>query len=109
MNITRPKPNIQIRKAISVNLSAAQWNLEVEKFPRLVIEKVADFLNKRITMDFNRGESRDYITNSFQGLVADFEIYGATNPKTYSKFNEVMDVVTAETTFKNGRNSTQSQ
>ena len=44
MNITRPKPNIQIRKAISVNLSAAQWNLEVEKFPLLVIEKVDDYI-----------------------------------------------------------------
>ena len=66
MNIANPHPNIQIRTSISVNFSASQWGLHVDKFPRVIVEKVADYLNKRITVCFNKGEPRSKVELAFE-------------------------------------------
>lgn len=96
MNVTNPHPNIQIRTSISLNLSASQWSLEVDKFPRTIVEKVADFLNKRVTYEFNKGEPRQKIIDSFDMLAKNFEIYGATSKKTKEVFNGVINKITPE-------------
>lgn len=96
MNISKPHPNIQIRTSISINLSASQWKLKIESYPRVIVEKVADFLNKRVTYEFNKGESRQKIIDSFDTLAKNFEIYGATSKETKAVFNGIINTVLPE-------------
>lgn len=96
MNITNPHPNIQIRTSISLNLSASQWHLEVDKFPRTIVEKVADFLNKRITTEFNKGEPIEKVKLSFEMAAKGFAIYGAESVKTQEVFANVIKTVCPE-------------
>ena len=82
MNISKPHPNVQIRTSITINLSADQWALNTKDHPRVIIEKVADFLNKRITTEFNKGESRSTLELSINSLSDNFKIYGATKKES---------------------------
>lgn len=87
MNIHRPHPNIVIRTTVSVNLSPEQWRLGTERHSRVIMDKVADTMNKRITLLYNRGDMRDDARASFLGLVKDFEIY--TTKDTVKVFDQL--------------------
>lgn len=91
MNISKPTPNVSIRTTVAINLSAEQWALKTDKFPRTIIERVADILNKRLTLTYNRGESRSDVKQSMQGLARSFEIYGATRPDTEQVLDNLLD------------------
>lgn len=93
MNITNPHPNIQIRTSISLNLSASQWNLEVDKFPRTIVEKVADMLNKRVTTEFNKGEPIEKVQMAFNEAAKGFAMYGAESEKTKAVFSNVIKTI----------------
>lgn len=91
MNVSKPHPNIQIRTNVSVNLSAAQWELNTNEYPRSIIERVADLLNKRVANEFNKGESRTQVEISVTALSNSFKIYGATDNKTKQVLNQLLD------------------
>jgi hypothetical protein len=91
MNISKPSPNVSIRTTVAVNLSAGQWALKTDKFPRTIIEKVADILNKRLTLEYNRGENRIKVKQSMQGLARSFEIYGATHADSEHVLDSLLD------------------
>jgi hypothetical protein len=96
MNVANPHPNIQIRTSISVNLSASQWHLYVDKFPRTIVEKVADYLNKRINVHFNKGEPRAKVEEAFLMLSKDFAMYGASSKETRKVFDGILETVCPE-------------
>jgi hypothetical protein len=87
MNISKPSPNVSIRTTVS----AGQWALKTDKFPRTIIEKVADILNKRLTLEYNRGENRIKVKQSMQGLARSFEIYGATHADSEHVLDSLLD------------------
>jgi hypothetical protein len=96
MNIANPHPNIQIRTSISINLSASQWHLHVDKYPRVIVEKVADYLNKRVNVNFNKGEPRATVEFAFDALAKDFAMYGATSKETRKVFTDILQTVCPE-------------
>jgi hypothetical protein len=93
MNITKPNPNLSIRTNISVDMSANQWNLKTEEFPRNVIEKVASFLNKRVMFEYNKGESKEVALRGVMSLANHFEVYGATSKETKKVLDNLLDRV----------------
>jgi hypothetical protein len=82
MNVTKLTHNISIRKQVSVNLSASQWELSTSGFSRVVIEKVADILNRRLVLSFNSGKSKADVEVSMVALMKDFSMYGANSKPT---------------------------
>lgn len=93
MNIARPNPNLAVRTNISVDYSASQWCLNTEDFPRSVIEKVASFLNKRVMMEYNKGEPREVVVSAVEALTDAFEIYGAKSKDTKKVLDNLLDTV----------------
>jgi len=93
MNLKKIHPNISIQTAIHVDLSADQWRLKTDQFPRTVIEQVASFMNKRLMMDFNRGESKEKLKERLNILAEDFTIYGATSPQTQKVLDNLLKQV----------------
>jgi hypothetical protein len=93
MNITRPNPNLAVRTNISVDYSANQWCLNTKEFPRSVIEKVASFLNKRVMMEYNKGEPREVVVGAVEVLTDKFKIYGATSKETKKVLDNLLDTV----------------
>ena len=93
MNITKPNPNLSIRTNISVDMSASQWNLKTEEFPRNVIEKVASFLNKRVMFEFNKGEPKEVALQGVLSLADQFKIYGATSKETKKVLDNLLEQV----------------
>lgn len=91
MNVFKPHPNIHIRTTVNVNLSAEQWALRTNDYSRVVIEKVADYLNKRITVEFNKGEPLQGVQGGYNSLRDTFEIY--ITPETDGVFQSVMDTL----------------
>ncbi len=91
MNIFKPHPNVHIRSTVNLNLSAEQWSLRTDQFPRVIIEKVADYLNKRVTMEYNRGEPLESIEVGYNSLRDRFEIY--VTPETDQVFKSVTDTL----------------
>lgn len=91
MNITKPHPNIAIRTTINVDLSADQWRLNTDDFPRTVVERVATFLNKKVTLSFNQGDNRSSVEQQFDCLASHFKMYGATSSNTQSVLNDLLD------------------
>lgn len=89
MNTTTIHPNFRVSTQLTVDLSAAQWGLNTDKFPRLVIEKVANYLNQRVMREFNSGQPRHMVKFSFDALAKDFKIYGATDIRV----NETLDLI----------------
>ncbi len=91
MNVFKPHPNIHIRTTVTVNLSAEQWGLRTDEYSRVVIEKVADFLNKRITLEFNKGEPRQCLQGGYNALRDSFEIY--ITPETDEVFESIANTL----------------
>ena len=91
MNIFKPHPNIHIRTTVNLNLSAEQWSLRTDKFPRVIIEKVADYLNKRVTIEYNKGEPIEGMQVGYNSLRDRFEIY--VTPDTDLVFKSVTDTL----------------
>ena len=91
MNVFKPHPNIHIRTTVNVNLSAEQWALKTNEFPRVVIEKVADYLNKRVTLEYNKGEPLAGLQGGYNTLRDSFEIY--VTPETDQVFKSVTDTL----------------
>lgn len=90
MNIRRPHPNLIVRSAASVNFTADQWGLKTEEFPRIIIEKIATYLNSRIRMAYNRGESADTAKEAVYMLFKDFALYGAGSQKSKELLNKII-------------------
>lgn len=75
MNINKPDPNLRILSRIELNYSATQWALKCDQFPRLIIEKIADYLNKRVSMGYNRGLGSKELQTNYDGLRKEFALY----------------------------------
>lgn len=101
MNIRKPHPNLTIRSSTSVNFSAAQWGLKTDDHPRVVIEKVASYLNNRITREYNRGETEDHTRMAVTSLMKDFKLYGADNPRTRELLNKILKNLYTQNQVKN--------
>jgi hypothetical protein len=91
MNISKPHPNVQIYTTVNINLSAKQWCLRTDDFSRVVIEKVADHLNKRVTRDFNQGENYVDLGTRFNYLKNSFEAY--ITPETDDTFKSITEAI----------------
>ena len=91
MNVTKPRPNLSIRTTINVNLSANQWKLDTDSFPRIIIDQVANFLNKKITQAYNHGNKRPVVEENFYYLANHFKMYGATGRDTQEVLNDLLD------------------
>lgn len=90
MNIFTLHPNVKIRCTVQINISAADWGLDTERFSRTIIEKVANSLNSRINLDFNSGKTEEEIRGGFISLANQFEFYGANSTATLDVFDEIM-------------------
>lgn len=90
MNIRKPHPNLTIRSSTSVNFSAAQWGLKTDEFPRIVIEKVASYLNNRITREYNHGESEETTRIVCKGLMNEMTLYGANEKKAHDLLEKIL-------------------
>ena len=93
MNITKPHPNLSIRTNISVDMSANQWNLKTDEFPRIIIEKVASFLNKRVMYEYNKGEPKEVVLQGVLTLADQFKIYGADSKETKKVLDNLLEQV----------------
>ena len=91
MNVAKPHPNISIRTNVSIDLSADQWGLDTDRFPRTVIERVASFMNKRVTGTFNQGYQRPVLEQQFRALADHFRLYGATSDVTQNVLKDLLD------------------
>ena len=91
MNVFKPHPNIHIRTTVNLNLSAEQWALKTDQFPRVIIEKVADYLNKRVTLEYNKGESIEGLQGGYNSLRDRFELY--VTPDTDLVFKSVTNTL----------------
>lgn len=94
MNITKPHPNISIRTTVSVNFSADQWRLRTNECSRVIIEKVADSFNKRLSSTFNAGFSKNEIMAAYTGLQSEFLPY--ITAETESVYHDVVRVLHKE-------------
>jgi hypothetical protein len=83
MNVLKLNNNVHIRKQISVDLSADQWELLTDSYSRTVIEKVANLLNRRLVLAYNSGKGKEEVRLEMESLMKDFTIYGANDK--YSK------------------------
>lgn len=91
MNVSKPHPNILIRTSVTIDLSAEQWALKTDEFPRTIIEKVADILNKRVTLTFNKGEKAEALQQGYESLKSGFAIY--LTQETDRVFKEVSNTI----------------
>lgn len=83
MNISRPRNNVRKTSTVSIDLSAEEWELLTASFPRRIMEKVANYLNKRFSQGFNIGMKPNELRTSMDELMLSFAIYGAydTEPR----------------------------
>jgi len=91
MNIVKPHPNVYIRTTVNIDLSAEQWGLHTSSFSRTMVEKVATFLNKKVTHTFNIGCDRKTVEEHFNCLADHFKLYGATNKNTQAILKGLLD------------------
>jgi hypothetical protein len=91
MNIVKPHPNVFIRTTVNINLSAEQWGLRTDTCSREIIEKVATFLNKKITHTFNIGCDRKTVEEHFNCLADHFKLYGATDKSARAILKGLLD------------------
>ena len=101
MNISTIHPNFRVSIQLDVDLSAAQWGLDTDKFSRPVIERVASYLNSRLMREFNCGKSKDSVEYSFNALANDFKIYGATHTQVKETLNLILDKAYPDTDTMN--------
>jgi len=90
MNVMKVNNNVSIRKQISVDLSASDWKLQTNKFSRLIIEKVANLLNRRLVLSFNTGKSQKDVKTEMTSLMNDFALYGATSKDTQKVLSDLL-------------------
>lgn len=93
MNIFSLDTNIRMSAAVNVNLSAQQWELYTESFPRHTIEKVASYLNNRFNQGYNQGMSRGDLEMFVTSLMSTFRIYGAANSEPRAVLNTLLKKV----------------
>jgi len=93
MNIFNLDTNIRISTAVNVNLSANQWDLHVESFPRYTVEQVATFLNKRFNTGYNRGMKKKELIAHMEDLMEQFSVYGATERETRKVLTKLLEQV----------------
>lgn len=93
MNIFNLDPNVRISSAVNVNLSAQQWDLYTESFPRHTIEKVASYLNNRFNQGYNQGMTKERLSNFMDDLMETFSVYGANDRETRKVLNKLLEQV----------------
>ena len=97
MNIYKPHPNVSFRTMVTIDLSASQWCLKTNDWPRTIIEQVASYLNKRLTLSFNIGDSKDIVRQQYNMLTEQFKLY-LTND-TDCVFESLVDAMYAPRKF----------
>jgi hypothetical protein len=93
MQVNKLNPNLIVRKTASVNYSASQWGLFTHTFSRTVIERVADLLNKRFNLSYNKGMTQTELVESMESLMSDFSIYGAADTEPRTALNQLIKKV----------------
>lgn len=91
MNVLKLNNNVHIRKQISVDLSADQWELLTHSYSRPVIEKVANLLNRRLVLSYNSGKSKEEVRLEMTSLMKDFTIYGANDGESHAVLNNLLE------------------
>lgn len=97
MNIYKPHPNVSFRTMVTIDLSASQWCLKTNDWPRTIIEQVANFLNKRLTLSFNIGDSKDNVRQQYNILTEQFNLY--VTKDTDCVFESLVDAMYAPRKF----------
>ena len=72
---------------MDINLSPEQWKLNTAVHGRVVLDKVADTLNKRVTLVYNSGDNVATLRAGFSGLLTDFALY--TTRDTMNVFEQL--------------------
>jgi hypothetical protein len=91
MNVMKLSNNVSIRKQISVDLSANQWDLYTHSYSRTVIEKVANILNRRLVLAFNSGKRKEEVQSEMLALMDDFSVYGASDTEPRAVLNKLLN------------------
>lgn len=97
MNIYKPHPNVSFRTMVTVDLSASQWCLKTDEWSRTIVEQVANYLNKRLTLSFNIGDSKDVVRQHFNALIEQFRLY--VTKDTDCVFESLIDAMYAPRKF----------
>lgn len=79
MNVTKLGTNVRLRSTVSVNLSAADWALYTSAYSRVIIEKVANFLNGRFNYCYNIGMTEAELKERMASLMDSMATYGASD------------------------------
>ena len=93
MQVRKMNPDLIVRKTATVNYSASHWGLYTVSFSRVVIERVADLMNKRFNLAFNQGMSKDELEKSMHSLMSDFSMYGANDTEPRAILNKLIKTV----------------
>lgn len=93
MNIFNIDTNVRISTAVNINLSASQWDLHIESFPRQTIEKVATYLNNRFNNGYNRGMKKEELAVFMEDLMDHFRVYGAHEKETRRVLEKLIENV----------------
>lgn len=93
MNIFTIDTNVQMSAAININLSAQQWDLYTESFPRHTIEKVATYLNNRFNQGYNRGMKKEQLSGFMNDLMETFSVYGANDRESRKVLEMLLEKV----------------
>ena len=97
MNIYKPHPNVSFRTMVTVDLSASQWCLKTDEWSRTIVEQVANYLNKRLTLSFNICDSKDVVRQHFNALIEQFRLY--VTKDTDRVFESLIDAMYAPRKF----------
>lgn len=93
MNIFNIGNNIRMSTLVNINLSASQWDLHVESYPRHTIEKAANYLNNRFNQGYNKGLSKEQLKSSMEEIMSRFDIYGAAEKETRKVLENLLEKV----------------
>lgn len=93
MNYFNIQNNVRISTAVNINLSAQQWNLYTEFFPRYTIEKVATYLNNRFNQGYNRGMPKERLVEFVEDLMKQFSVYGASDGESRKVLDQLLEQV----------------
>lgn len=93
MNIFKLGPNVKMNSSVRIDLSADQWDLYTELFPRTTVEAVATYMNKRFNYGYNQGMSKEQLATFMEEIMNEFSMYGASDMDTRSVLNKLIDTV----------------
>jgi hypothetical protein len=93
MNIFQLRSNVRVRATVNIDLSADQWELNTEGFPRTTMNQVATYLNKRFNFGYNKGMSKEELATYVQHLMGDFTVYGANEDKPKQVLESLIETV----------------